>query len=245
MSKRRAITLKQLQAEAFYKIPKFLWADEFKGLSNDAKVLYALLRDRCDLSKKNDWVDDYGRVFLIYTREEMGGMLEASKTKTLKSVKELLKHKLIFEKRNGLNKPNWIYINDVYIENTRTYDSDTSRDMDLKHQEDFKIVPSETEFNDTDNKETETLYALSSAAPCDYLNTYLKAYNHYLGKNHPWVRIDGIDRIEDFLSEVESEIELLDFERIVNGYFEDLPQNNNGNILAFIKAWPRVSDMYY
>lgn len=243
MSKRRAITLKQLQTEAFYKMPKFLWANEFKGLSNDAKVLYALLRDRCDLSKKNNWVDDYGRVFLIYTREEMSGMLETSKTKTLKSVKELLKHKLIFEKRNGLNKPNWIYINDVYVENTRTYDSDTSRHMNLKHQEDFKIVPSETEVSETEKNDTEKLLVLENEVDCPHIQTYVNAYQTYMGRNHPKIRENDIGVVEEFLYEVE--VELSGFERIVNGYFENLPKSNNGNILAFVKAWPRVSAIYY
>ncbi len=107
-----------------------------------------------------------------------------------------------------------------------------------------KLYPPLPETN-TENKSKITLYALSSAITCEYIQTYLKAFTHYLHTEHPRVRKQDVDVVEDFLLEVESDVELFDFERIVTGYFEDLPQNNNGNILAFIKAWPRVSDMYY
>lgn len=97
------------------------------------------------------------------------------------------------------------------------------------------------------NKEIDNnnLHVLSNVLACTFVETYLFAYQHYLNKQHPRVRESDIDVIEDFMSEVKMDMERHDFERIVNGYFEDLPKNNNGNILAFIKAKDRVLDMYY
>ena len=52
---------------SFYKLPKFLMKEEqFKGLSNDAKLLYALMLDRMSLSRKNEWLDEENRVYIIY-----------------------------------------------------------------------------------------------------------------------------------------------------------------------------------
>ena len=125
------------------------------------------------------------------------------------------------------------------------YNYDKSSDTDMTKQDLSNLAQSDTEVNETEKSETDTLHVLSNVICCDYLKTYLKAYHHHLHTEHPRVRKHDMDVVEDFLLEVESDIEVLDFERIVNGYFEDLPQNNNGNILAFIKAWPRVSQRYY
>ena len=35
-------------------------------LSNTAKLLYTLLLDRATLSQKNNWVDEQGRIYVIY-----------------------------------------------------------------------------------------------------------------------------------------------------------------------------------
>ena len=52
---------------AFYRIPKVLFTDDyFRNLSSDAKVLYGLMLDRMALSIKNKWVDEDGRVYIIF-----------------------------------------------------------------------------------------------------------------------------------------------------------------------------------
>lgn len=38
-------------------------------LSNDAKIAYALLKDRLELSIKNNWFDKNGDIFFIFTNE--------------------------------------------------------------------------------------------------------------------------------------------------------------------------------
>ena len=57
---------------AFYRIPKALFTDErFKSISAEAKILYGILLDRMSLSRKNGWLDEQGRVFIIFTLEEV------------------------------------------------------------------------------------------------------------------------------------------------------------------------------
>ena len=49
----------EVEQFSFYKLPKFLMKEEqFKGLSNDANLLYAFMLDRISLSRKNEWLDE-------------------------------------------------------------------------------------------------------------------------------------------------------------------------------------------
>jgi hypothetical protein len=56
----------------FIKFPMTLLKDKiFRELSDSAKILYSLLLDRISLSQKNNWHDNDGRTYIIYTIEEM------------------------------------------------------------------------------------------------------------------------------------------------------------------------------
>lgn len=56
---------------SFYRIPKALFQESrFQNLSTDAKTLYGILLDRMSLSAKNGWLDEQGRVFIIFTIED-------------------------------------------------------------------------------------------------------------------------------------------------------------------------------
>ncbi|MGL6009163.1 MAG: replication initiator protein A, partial [Culicoidibacterales bacterium] len=46
------ISKQKYELEQFYKMPKWLFSDKFKKLSNDARVAYVLLKDRHSLSLK-------------------------------------------------------------------------------------------------------------------------------------------------------------------------------------------------
>ena len=55
------------KAFSFTRLPNFLFeAPTFKPLSNEAKVLYAFILRRTELSRKNGWADEYGRIYLYY-----------------------------------------------------------------------------------------------------------------------------------------------------------------------------------
>ncbi|MDD2409968.1 MAG: replication initiator protein A [Bacilli bacterium] len=95
----------------FYRIPKILFTDlKYKNMSTDARVLYGVLLDRVGLSIKNKWIDDCGRVFIIFRREEVQELLGYKKDKIIKLFKELNDIGLIQEIVQGNNKPNIIYV---------------------------------------------------------------------------------------------------------------------------------------
>ena len=97
---------------SFYRMPKVLFQyDRYKYLSAEAKVLYGLLLDRMDLSAKNGWIDNKGRVYIIFTIEEVMEKLNCGNKKAVQLLSELeSKAKLIERQRQGLGKPNLIYV---------------------------------------------------------------------------------------------------------------------------------------
>lgn len=111
MANRTYYTAQMLKDEQFMQFPKWLMQDsEFSKLSNDAKVLYCILKDRFKLSNKNHWIDSKGRVFVICKRDSMCKLLNKSKNTVTSIMNELIKNKLVEEEHNGLNRPNYIYL---------------------------------------------------------------------------------------------------------------------------------------
>lgn len=95
----------------FYRIPKLLFTDDrFSELSLEAKVLYGIMLDRMGLSIKNKWFDEQKRVYIVFTIDKIMNFLHCREQKANKILKDLEEIGLIERKRNGLGKPNFIYV---------------------------------------------------------------------------------------------------------------------------------------
>lgn len=104
---------RQAERFSFYMLPKILLSDEhFKSLSSDAKIFYTCLLERSSYSYKNNWIDDDDRVYIIFTIEEIMETLGVSNKTASKISTELENIGLIEKKRQGLGKPNIIYVKD-------------------------------------------------------------------------------------------------------------------------------------
>ena len=101
----------QSEQFVFYKVPKVLCTkEEFRNLSSDAKLLYGLLLDRVSLSQRNGWIDEEGRVYVIFTLENIMEDLNCADKKATRLLVELESYGLIERKRQGLGKPTLIYV---------------------------------------------------------------------------------------------------------------------------------------
>ena len=115
-------TVQENYKERFYQIPKvFFTSENYKNLTNDMKIAYAILRDRLNLSIKNNWIDTEGNIYFIYTVADLEVILNCGNKKITKIKKELENVDLLIQKRQGLNKPNLLYLlkpaitkNDIY-----------------------------------------------------------------------------------------------------------------------------------
>ena len=102
----------EVKNNAFYQFPQWLLKEEpYKNLGDKAKMMYMLLFDRRTLSIKNKWYDEDGRIFMIFTNEQFMEELNCSEPAIIKAKKELAKFGLLEEVRQGINKPNRLYIN--------------------------------------------------------------------------------------------------------------------------------------
>ena len=71
--------IKEIQKEKFYQLPKVFFTNpKYTNLSNDAKITWSILRDRLDLSIRNNWIDKNGDIFFIYTNEKLKSILNIS-----------------------------------------------------------------------------------------------------------------------------------------------------------------------
>ena len=102
----------QSEQFSFIRIPTLLFTDDqYKYVSADAKILYGILLARMDLSAKNGWIDDQGRVYIICTLSEIMEKMNCADNKATKLMNELEDRcGLIERKRQGLGKPNLIYV---------------------------------------------------------------------------------------------------------------------------------------
>ena len=77
-------------SERFYALPKILFeSDLYKEMRLDAKVFYAVLKDRLSLSFKNNWIDEDGNIYLVYSNSNLMKILNCSKSTLLRIKKQL------------------------------------------------------------------------------------------------------------------------------------------------------------
>ncbi len=236
------IKINEVTNMSFYQIPKVLFTNAYKDMSLGAKVVYSFLKDRVSLSIKNNWVDESGNVFIYYARDKMAQDLNISERSVRKYMKELAEYELIKEVRQGLTKPNKIYVGiPIDIENTmngKIYRSVEANNAELNRN---NMPTNYTELNKTKNNETESLQSLYKIGWSDEVEPYIKSYleirNMFRNKRHKRIREKYVKFINDAVNKlIGSSVDLDMFTETVEEYFEDLPENNDGDIVYFLQV---------
>ena len=182
MSEQR-FNIQQQYREKFYQLPKVFFTNEkYMQLSNDAKIAYALLKDRLELSIKNNWFDENGDIFFIFTNEKLKNILNCHDGKLTKIKKELSNADLLEQVRCGQGKPNKLYLKNPAITKEDVYEikkqeetsvepshddemrkshflnceNRISRNAEIAQQEMRKSHTNDTELNDTDISNTDS-----------------------------------------------------------------------------------------
>ena len=160
--------LSQVKTERFYQLPKYLFEDSyFKKMSAEAKIMYALLKDRFELSIQNEWVDKNNNIYFIFSNKHLCEYLGYAEQKIIKLKKELISFNLLTQERVGLNKPNRLYLlkpnydikasHSKELPNSQFQNNEfgSSRTVNLSGQELPNSQSNDTENNDTDYIKTE------------------------------------------------------------------------------------------
>lgn len=95
-------------------VPKALFKDaRYCTLSTTAKVLYSFMLDRLKYAAQNRWIDQKGKLYVIYPKSEMIKDLNSTRYRVDYAVSELqsMGNMVRVVKDNG--RPNRFYINDI------------------------------------------------------------------------------------------------------------------------------------
>ena len=165
--------LGDIDNERFYQIPKSLLINpKYKKVSNTSKIMYAILKDRMELSRKNGWCDDNGDIYLLFSQEEMADLLGTTKSTIIRNMKELSDTQLIESVRQGLCKPNRIYINrpEQFQEVAKMQPTEVAK-MQLPEVAKMQLpevencYPNDTDSIDTDLSDTDRVNIIGAKAP--------------------------------------------------------------------------------
>ena len=172
----------QSEQFVFYKVPKVLCTEEeFRKLSSDAKLLYGLLLDRVSLSQKNGWVDEDGRIYVVYTIENVKYALNCADKKATRLMVELEKHGLIERRLQGQGKPAVIYVKNFIHQSKQRFKTGQNNDSGsakITIQDSSKQRCNNTEFNNTDISETNLI--LSGDSDMDERDAYKQYFMEQL-----------------------------------------------------------------
>ena len=125
---------------SYFRVPKILFRDiKFKDLSTDAKTLYGILLDRMGLSVKNGWLDEQGRVYIIFSVQEVMDALGCADNKATKLFRELEKFGLIERKRRRRGKPDLIYVKNFADPRFRNREKNGSGNADSGEQDEDSL----------------------------------------------------------------------------------------------------------
>lgn len=80
------------------------------NISSTAMILYARLLNRAQLSVVNEYFDEDGRAYVLYTQEELASELHISVSAVKNNMNELLKAGLIEKKRSDRGRANRIFV---------------------------------------------------------------------------------------------------------------------------------------
>ena len=199
---------------SFIRVPTLLFTDDqYKYVSAEAKVLYGILLRRMDLSAKNGWVDEQGRVYIICTISEIMETLNCADNKATKLMNELEdKCGLIERKRQGLGKPNLIYVKNFLTVDNLVESRFKSRDNhDSGVAENTIPEPSKSRPSDKDQKDIDLSYTenpIQSGWDTDGMSDYERYKNWFraelefdiLRLDHPTEK-ETLDGILEILAE--------------------------------------------
>ena len=93
----------EMEQIQFVQMPnELIFGEEFVDLSSDAKILYCVLRNRMSLSARNNWKDEEGKVYVIYSIEEIMREFRCSKASAIRLLDELDSKTVLDVRKRGI-----------------------------------------------------------------------------------------------------------------------------------------------
>lgn len=198
-----------LEAEqfSFYRVPKILVKDKrFKKLSSDAKILYGLMLDRMSLSIKNGWIDDENRSYIYYTLDNIMEDLCCAKEKCSKIITELKNIGLIEKKRQGLGKPDIIYVKNFTTIENREEQKTEQEDICHSTIDNFSEVR-KSNFKSFENRTSVCSYSelLGVRKSNSNYTDINKTDISYSIESNQYQMVDSVDNVDNFYDKIDTD----------------------------------------
>lgn len=208
------------QLPGFLQFPEFLLQVQ---ISQTAKTIYLVLYDRARLSMRNEWTDEFGRVYVIFPIAELAKRIGKSESTVKEGLKELCKEGLLMKRSGGFSKPNYLYIK--YALEGQVFER-------------MQKLPVVGTDNDTDDSQNSASDRCSISAPSKVMNHSDPNHNHAVMDRKPRGRYGNI-----YLSDIEMEELLSEYPANAERFVEELSEYvaSTGkayvNFAAAIRRW--------
>ncbi len=171
----------------YFVVPKVLLTDPaFATIDCTAKIIYSLMLSRLSLSAENpdQFTDEEGRLYIIYSVEEIADTLNLSRPTVMKMINQLHKAGLIEKKRQGQGKPTLYYVMDftAVLEQPDIFQKSnnlTSRSQNFETQEVKNFNPSNNDFSkqDCSNNNPSSITDIEPEGKKEGIPPFLKVLN--------------------------------------------------------------------
>lgn len=169
-------TVNEMYGEKFYQVPKVFFTNPLykKGLSPLEKMAFGMLKDRFSLSVKNGWYDDQGKIYFIFTQENLMEIFDCSNKTASNIKKNLIKVGLLEVKKRGQGKADYLYLKKPIVTENDIYEIDkqensennppqtvgaveTCKKYTSKNVKSTRLDVSKVHANDTDSIDTDSI----------------------------------------------------------------------------------------
>ena len=249
---------KEAEQFTFYRLPKALITDErFKGISNNAKLLYGLMLDRMSLSKRRGWLDDDNKVYIKYSLNNIEEDLNVSR-KTAGAILKELEGIGLIDMIQQTGVANVIYVKNFVSERRESADDTRVVEDECKKESSVKKEPVEKMHqcnnstsvnsapvengNQCKNATCESFEPVENLHQCNFDTETGEIFTQVLGENLHTINNNSNNEMS-YNNPISLSYQQVDPMDEATAYMELIKQNIDYDIMMSDRNW-RDSEMY-
>lgn len=217
--------ISEVKNNAFYQMPQWIYEEPYNALSDKAKQIYMFLFDRRTLSIQNKWFDEKGDVFVYFTNEQLMEKLNCSNKPIIQAKKELSDYGLIKEVRQGVNKPNRLYILGSVESTQRKCRKYTSGSVESTLQEVLKVHTINTNNINTEYIKTDII---------NYKEDEKKSLSQIIKSSSVKINDRQIQQIQEYIGLDNMTVEMIEYAVQLT---EDAGAESFNYLNKILKSW--------
>lgn len=206
-------------------MPQWIYEEPYNALSDKAKQIYMFLFDRRTLSIQNKWFDEKGDVFVYFTNEQLMEKLNCSNKPIIQAKKELSDYGLIKEVRQGVNKPNRLYILGSVESTQRKCRKYTSGSVESTLQEVLKVHTINTNNINTEYIKTDII---------NYKEDEKKSLSQIIKSSSVKINDRQIQQIQEYIGLDNMTVEMIEYAVQLT---EDAGAESFNYLNKILKSW--------